>query len=110
MGINLVHCISLLSFGILIAMLATQLHLSPISGLRLNPFASLSIIASYPVFHAWYVRKHGTISSRSQSLPPIPSYATCVIYNNTCKFMFSTFICLLFFTLVDFKFFFSSEL
>ena len=110
MGINLVHCISLLSSGILIPMLATQLHLSPISGLRLNPYASLRIIASYPVFHAWYVRKHGTTSSRSQSLPPVPSYATCVIYNNTCKFMFSKFICLLFFTLVDFKFFFSSEL
>ena len=63
----LIWWISLHNCRILIPMLGTQLHFSPVGGLGLNSFAPFSTIASYPGFHAWYVRKHGNNSSRSQS-------------------------------------------
>ena len=63
----LIWWISLHSCRILIPMLRTQLQFSFVGGLGLNPFAPFSTIASYPGFHAWYVRKHGNNSSRSQS-------------------------------------------
>ena len=63
----LIWWISLHSCRILIPMLGTQLHFSHVGGPGLNLFAPFSTIASYPGFHAWYVRKHSNNSSRSQS-------------------------------------------
>ena len=63
----LIWWISLYSCQILIPRLGTQLDLSHVGGQGLNPFAPFNTIASYPGFHAWYVRKHGRNSSRSQS-------------------------------------------